>query len=70
MTVWMPQRHVRQVALEIAAASTPADTSLYEPIIIDSKGQLNVLLHVSQTPYTPKFFPKPHPLGLPSVFLI
>lgn len=25
MTVWMPQRHVRQVALEIAAASTPAD---------------------------------------------
>lgn len=66
MTVWMPQRHVRQVAIEIAAASTPADTSPYEPIIIDSKGQLNVLLHGT----TPKFFPKPHPLGLPSVCLI
>lgn len=61
MTVWMPQRHVRQVALEIAAASTPADTSPYEPIIIDSKGQLNVLLHGITNSLHTQVFPKATP---------
>lgn len=59
----MPQRHVRQVALEIAATSTPADTSPYEPTIIDSKGQLNVL----HTQVCPKATPTWSAICLPDL---